>query len=176
MKCTCRWLRDSAAATSTKTSRLGAAISRTAILLAMLLVSLASPAAAVVPPFNGCQNDVNLANDESGQTDLTQFCVEPGSGNFELYTRWSWDEVSLSGNNTGDGCALFDTDNDGNVNLSICVTVVNTSGGNLAYQATTLYTCGNDKPDRCTAPVASVPAINTSCTLRTTRRRHARST
>jgi len=133
--------------------------------LILCLVVIAGPAMAALPNFDDCQKDLGGANDENDQVDLTQFCVEPGSGNIELYTAWSWDETALSGSNTGDGCSLYDTDNNGKVDLSICVSVMNTAGGNLVWKATTLYTCGDDKPDRCTSPVQTVTAVGTICTV-----------
>jgi hypothetical protein len=133
--------------------------------LVLCLVILAGPAMAVLPLLDDCQPDIQGANDENAQVDLTQFCVEPGSGNIELYTAWDWDETALSGSNTGDGCSLYDTGGDGKVDLSICVSVVNTAGGNLKWKATTLYTCGNTKPDRCTSPIQIVPSTGTNCTV-----------
>ena len=40
--------------------------------------------------------------------------------------KWGWDDTATTGNNTLDGCALFDTDGDGFANYSFCV-IVSTS-------------------------------------------------
>jgi len=70
-----------------------------------------------------CQNDVQGANDQPGQKDLTKFCVAAGNGSpYELYTKWNFDEQNISGGNTNDACSLYDTDGDGNANLVVCVT------------------------------------------------------
>src|SRR5437867_8971114 len=120
MKCTCRWLRDSAAATGKRISAFGTGISGT-VILAMLLVGLGS-APAYAQTYQ-CANDAQGANDVPGQKDLTRMCVAPGSGPYELYTRWNWDITSISGaGNTADACSLYDTDGDGLANLAVCVT------------------------------------------------------
>src|SRR5438093_12317595 len=111
MKCTCRWLRDSAAATGKRISALGTGISG-AVILAMLLVGLGSaPAYAAPPPDSAffCADDAQGANDQPGQKDLTRMCVAGPSGVYELYTKWNWDITSLTGGNTADACSLYDT-------------------------------------------------------------------
>ncbi len=86
------------------------------------------------------------ANDEPGQKDLTRLGVDYQLLPTTLYTTWQWDEIAWSGQNTGDTCNLFDTDSDGNANYSLCVTI----GGNPAtFQSRTLYSCSDDRPDRC---------------------------
>src|SRR5438128_1152073 len=92
------------------------------------------------------QNEVQGANDVPGQKDLTRFCVAGGNGTFELFTQWNWDLVlTLSGNNTGDACSLYDTDGDGRANLAVCVTI-RSSPATLA--AVRLLTCNDPQPDR----------------------------
>ena len=134
-----------------------------------------------------CQIDVGCSamkqengfcpNDETGQKDLTQFCVDPGENTpFDLHSKWNWDEVNgFSGGNTGDACTLYDTDSDGNINYAICVTITDGAGpGVCSEDGTTscnadndcsdqcvlavqdssdsprLFLCGDGKPDRCT--------------------------
>ena len=80
-------------------------------------------AAAQLPVPTDCQADAQGANDEPGQKDLTQFCAELGdSVPYELHTKFNFDETTIPGGNTNDGCVLFDTDSDGNANLAVCVT------------------------------------------------------
>ncbi len=106
---------------------------------------------AVLPIPTDCQSDVHGANDEPGQKDLTQFCAESGDNSpYELHTLWNWDIISLSGNNTGDGCTLYDTDSDGNANLAVCVTI---EGSPATLSETRLYNCNDTKPDRCAGDV-----------------------
>src|SRR5437773_11559647 len=103
MECTCRWLRDSAALTNLKGFRFGAQIF--GVILALVLVGIAAPPAFADPVFQ-CANDAQGANDVPGQKDLTRACVAPGSGNYELYTKWNWDIPSLSGGTTAHACWL----------------------------------------------------------------------
>jgi hypothetical protein len=50
---------------------------------------------------------------------------------------WGWDDTAWSGANTGDACALFDTDDDTYANYSLCITV--TVQGD--FQSIRLYVC-----------------------------------
>jgi len=110
-----------------------------------------------------CQNDVEGANDEPGQKDLTRMCYTPDTST--LATNWQWDEINWTGGNTGDACNLFDTDNDGKINFSLCVTV---SGAPASIQTTTLYSCGDAKTDRCTNPISVIShSSSTSCNTTT---------
>ncbi|MCB0138931.1 MAG: hypothetical protein KDE50_03390, partial [Caldilineaceae bacterium] len=111
---------------------------------------------------------VNQIDNNAGgqQSDLTQLGIDdshPGS----LWLQWSWDSTDLwTGNGqTGDACALFDTDGDGFANYSIC-TAIHNPGGNASTVTTTtadpfFYVCGGDsKTDRCANPTAQ----SLSCT------------
>lgn len=102
-----------------------------------------------------CINDTAGANDEPGQKDLTQMCVDYANAPTSISVTWNWDEISVQGANTLDACSLYDTDGDGNINFSLCAT--STDG---VHSTTTLYSCGDDKPDRCTSPVVSIPTPN----------------
>jgi hypothetical protein len=109
-----------------------------------------------------CVNDTAGANDEPGQKDLTQLCVDNAGLPTSLSVTWNWDEISVSGNNTLDACALFDTNGDGNVNFALCVTDPTDAPITL-----TLYTCGDAKNDRCTNPITSIPSFSSSCSTST---------
>lgn len=102
----------------------------------------------------GAVDDQNGANDVSGQKDLTQQGFDNASQtSWRIY--WKWDDTTVSGKNTLDGCALFDNGTDGKVDSAICATVGNASGG-LALKATSLYSCGNGRTDRCDNPVVAL--------------------
>jgi hypothetical protein len=108
--------------------------------------------------------DEQGANDEPNQKDLTQHAVDSSGLPTSIDVSWSWDEIDFSGANTGDACALFDTDQDARVNFAVCVTVE----GDPAVQASVsprLYVCGDDKVDRCTQPVTSIPSFSTTCSV-----------
>jgi hypothetical protein len=110
-----------------------------------------------------CVNDTAGANDEPGQKDLTQLCVDSAGLPTSLQVTWNWDEISVSGNNTLDACSLYDTDGDGNVNFSLCVT-----DPTDAAITVTLYTCGDNANDRCTQPLDPVSPISSTCSTSTT--------
>ena len=110
--------------------------------------------------------DVHGPDDINGQSDLVS--TELDSGHLDdpdptLWVRWTWDETGWSGKNTGDACALFDTDGDGNANHAVCVTV----GGNPAAQTADsprLYECTADsRNDRC-AGDNEITTLQSSCT------------
>lgn len=95
--------------------------------------------------------DVDGADDEPGQKDINSMTTVYDTGDgFDFHVLWSWDEISVSGNNTIDACSLYDTNGDGFANYSLCVT-----GGSdpISHQATTLYSCNNTRVDRCAGAV-----------------------
>ena len=101
-------------------------------------------------------------DDEPGQKDLNQLTVdfEPLDGH-DMDVTWNWDKLSLdTGGNTFDACSLFDTDGDGNANYSLCVSIQEDTDvpadGTANYLDTKLYSCGDDKADRCTQPVTTL--------------------
>lgn len=121
---------------------------------------LFQPATASAAPI--CVNDTAGANDEPGQKDLTKLCVDYAGVPTTVSTTWNWDETGTSGANTMDACNLFDTDGDGNINYSVCVT---TEDDPAVLQTLTTYSCGDDKIDRCTSPASVVSSGTTSCTV-----------
>ena len=109
-----------------------------------------------------CQNDVNGANDLSGQKDLTRMCGDYASLPTTLSVTWNWDDIAWTGSNTGDGCALFDTDGNGKANNALCVTI---GGTPATYQSKTLYACNDTKSDRCGSPNSTLStSASTTCT------------
>ena len=110
-----------------------------------VVYTAASPAGAI--PINVI--DDAGPDDEPGQKDLNELTVDfAPAGDADLTVAWRWDVVSVSGANTGDACALFDTDDDGNVDYSLCVVW----GSDGEYETTRLYACGDGAADRCTQP------------------------
>ena len=126
-----------------------------AILVAALLaLGVAMFASSSVLAALVCSDDTAGANDEPGQKDLTQLCVDSAGLPTSLQVTWNWDEISVTGKNTLDACALFDTDGDGNVNFALCVTDPTDDPITV-----TLYTCGDDANDRCTQPLDPVTSF-----------------
>ena len=133
------------------------------VLLPLVLVSQAVALDTTNPPSFTFVNDENLGDDQPGQKDLSaQAVATPSLG--DLWVAWKWDVTSLSGGNTGDACALFDTNTNSKVNFAVCVTIE----GNPAVQAASsprVYTCGDGKVDRCTSTYTQVTPISTACSV-----------
>jgi hypothetical protein len=139
----------------------GSSCSGSTVSVDQLLVKVTYTEAAVsVPPYpaSGCFNDAQGVDDEPGQKDLTKMCADGSNIPTSIATWWNWDDTAWSGNNTGSACNLFDTDGDGNANYSMCVFV---GGTPATFQSRTLYSCGDDRADRCTNPLASVTTTAT---------------
>jgi hypothetical protein len=137
-------------------------------------LTTSSPPSFTFVKDEDCTKTPACADDQPGQKDLSAHAVaSPSPG--DLWVAWKWDELSLSGGNTGDACALFDTGapNVGRVNFAVCVTIA----GNPAVQSTNsprIYTCGDGKVDRCTStytlrpkPYGTACAVNQSGVDRT---------
>ncbi len=117
------------------------------VLLASMLLPALVPAVAAAPITIV---DSAGADDVPGQKDLNFLTVDyaPSSGAGTIRVQWGWDDTATSGNNTRDACTLFDTDDDGFANYSVCVTV-QTNGS----VSTSLYECTADnRSDRCAGP------------------------
>src|SRR5262245_22977632 len=112
-----------------------------------------------------CFTDVQGADDQPGQKDLNEYCsIGPCSGGFSI--AWNFDDTRWTGGNSGDACALFDSDGDGNANNAVCGTLTNGSADGTipsVLSATTCYSCGDDRPDRCTGAV--VISCTSTCSV-----------
>lgn len=120
--------------------------------------------------FLGFVLDDQGANDTPAQSDLNAFTrADNVSG--RVGVKWVWDDVnSWTGTGqTGDACALFDTDNDGKANDALCVRITNPNGDpNVVAQldspqSPVLYSCGDSKGDRCASPSKVIPLGGTHC-------------
>jgi hypothetical protein len=113
---------------------------RYALIIAFALLIAVGTTWAFATPTQAalvCVNDTAGPNDEPGQKDLTRLCVDEANTPTSIEVTWNWDEISVSGANTLDACSLYDTDGDGYVNYSLCVTTTDGS-----TDTTTLYSCG----------------------------------
>ena len=86
-------------------------------------------------------------DDEVGQKDLNQLTVDSTAS--PLAVSWNWDDTAWPGGNTGDACALFDTDGDGLANNVVCVGV---GGDPATQQYINLWNCSDNSASRCTSP------------------------
>ena len=140
---------------------------RTRFVLAIVVASLLAVGVAVFASTSVlaalvCTNDTAGANDEPGQKDLTQLCVDTAGLPNSLHVTWNWDEISVTGANTLDACSLYDTDGDGNVNFALCVTDPTDEPISV-----NLYTCGDNANDRCTQPAVEVDSFSSTCSTST---------
>src|SRR6266404_3654510 len=153
-----------------------------------LAVTLALGLLAAAPVRAVCITDGQGLDDVPGQKDLSKLC-EPGptcsSSSTTLSLLWQFDDTSWSGGNTGDACALIDTNRDGLADRSICVTILGNaqmagkcsnnqtlgctkdqncpSGGKCVFPTNNTgtprcYTCANTLPNEC------VNAMAVACT------------
>jgi hypothetical protein len=141
--------------------------------LCLLVVAIGASSAGALttasPPSFTWVNDESGADDQPGQKDLSAHAAaSPTPG--DLWVAWKWDDVSLSGGNTGDACALFDSGAPrvGAINFAVCVTIAGNPAAQVAGTSPRIYTCGDSKVDRCTstyALVAQPPQYGTACSV-----------
>jgi len=135
----------------------------TAVASVLYVLPLFADVPTAIPSIFFYVKDSGGANNGPGQKDLTLMGWYEDKGPLAdasddvLDLIWNWDEITVSGNNTLDACALFDSElpqGDGFINAAICGTVqkVNGPSGGMFLKSTTVYTCSNAKQDRCTNP------------------------
>ena len=135
----------------------------------LVTVWILAIAATFIVPFAASaalktQVDEGGANDVPGQKDLTLQFQDTANLPTSMIVGWNWDDTNWSGNNTGDGCALFDTNGNGRADYALCVSV----GGNPAAIQSgypLLYTCTDQKVDRCTGQNAGTTSIQSTCSV-----------
>ena len=142
-----------------RATSVGAATTFLALTLAFLVGLV-----AYTPARAACTIDVQGADDQPGQKDVSQFCNDGSCGGTSFSLGAAFDDRSWSGANTGDGCFHFDTNGNGNSDRAICGTL--TGAGLLQAGSPTCYTCGDTRPDRCTSSV--LVACATTCTATAT--------
>ena len=130
--------------------------------LAMLL-SAGSASAAIPASFftvidQGGVNDVN-----ADQVDLTQMGRDDDDPLFyKLF--WSWDSTSLwtGTGQTGDACALFDSNGNSRVNYAVCARIENPDAdptqATLTPNSPILFSCSDARDDRCSNPAPQIVA------------------
>jgi hypothetical protein len=136
----------------------------TAVASVLYVLPLFADVPTAVPSIFFYVKDSGGANNGPGQKDLTlmgwyEDKGDPGIATDDVLDMiWNWDEITVSGNNTLDACALFDSElpqGDGFINVAICGTVLKVNGpnGGMFLKGTpSVYTCSNSKQDRCTNP------------------------
>ena len=117
------------------------------------------------PPSFSFVVDEGQVDDYPNQKDLNAQGVatpEPGV----LWFAVKWDDLDFSGANTGDACALFDTDVDSNANYAICVTIQGSPATEKAGSPT-FYSCGDKSKEKCTSKYVVIDKKQTACTVTT---------
>lgn len=120
--------------------------------------------------FLGFVLDDQGANDVPAQSDLNAFTRADNVAG-KIGVKWVWDDVNAwtGSGQTGDACALFDTDGDAKANAAVCVRISNPDGdpsviAQLPAPASPLiYSCGDSKADRCGQPTTPAPLSGTIC-------------
>src|SRR4029077_4190819 len=89
----------------------------------------------------------------ANQKDLNEFCQSAGNDgglagctSIDANLTWTWDDTGWTGSNTGDACALYDTDGDHKANFALCATVQNNPAVKTSQ---TFYACDNSKMLNC---------------------------
>jgi uncharacterized repeat protein (TIGR01451 family) len=141
--------------------------------MSALAATAQQPALVTIPTNFFTVVDAGGPNDEVSQSDLTQMGRDDTDPTvYKLF--WSWDSTDdwTGTGQTGDACALFDSDGDGNINQAICVRINNPNAnpaivsqvvGATDGDSPFVWTCSDAKPDRCTNP--SGPLAFTSTQL-----------
>lgn len=141
--------------------RLNIILLKFSALLILIVISMPNSNAAFI-----CTDDVDGANDvNQAQTDVTQLCLDLDNLPTTYDVKWNWDEIGLSGSNTGDACVLFDTNNNTNIDFAVCLQV---QGNPLQLNAgPNLFSCNDTTPDRCSgpAPIILGGGSLTSCSV-----------
>ena len=95
------------------------------------------------------------ADDVNGQKDVNSMMVDYTLAPGKIAVAWNWDDTDWTGGgNTGDGCALFDTNGNGFANYALCVTV---AGSPATFQSLRLFSCGDTSAVGCTSQVQVPP-------------------
>jgi hypothetical protein len=101
---------------------------------------------------------------------LNEYCQSAGNdgglagcGSADANLTWTWDDIAWTGANTGDGCALYDTDDDGKANFALCTSV---TGDPAAQEAGSpkFYSCDDTKVLNCGGATVQASATS-SCAV-----------
>ena len=123
------------------------------------------------PVFYGEICDTEGANDQPAQSDMDCFSRADNVTGY-LTVRWTWDDINswTGSGQTGDACALLDTDGNGSANYSFCARITNPGGDPntvaLVAGSPILYSCKDKANDRCSSPISVRNLEGTStCTV-----------
>ena len=129
------------------------------ILLAEGLTSGRRASAVFTDAFFYSPDDGGVDDINSNQVDLTRMGTDEVGLPNSLGIQFNWDDTSWTGGNSGDACALIDTDDpeNGQANFALCVKV---AGNPAVWVATSLYSCNDSRTDRCAGPTLIWNTLN----------------
>ncbi len=141
-------------------------VAMSALMVGAVLATIPNPLITTIPAGYFTVTDEQGANDVPAQSDLTQMGRDDSNASvYKIF--WSWDEIDqwTGTGQTGDACALFDSDGDTKINFVVCARVTNLNADptvvGLVQQDAThpvyLFSCSDAKPDRCTQPTGPLP-------------------
>ena len=111
------------------------------------------------------------ANDQPAQSDMNCFSRADNVAGRQ-WVRWTWDDVNswTGSGQTGDACALLDTNHDGTANFALCARITNPNGDANSIEQVAgspiLYRCKDSSTDRCASKSTEVTIdVSTVCTI-----------
>jgi uncharacterized repeat protein (TIGR01451 family) len=117
-----------------------------------------APSFAQIPAGFVTTSDVGGVNDSLSANDLTQLGSDDSDPErFRFF--WSWDSTTdwASPSLTGEACAHFDSNGNGNIDFVVCATITNDFTSVVQTGSTYVFECSDQKNDRCTLPAAVTP-------------------
>ncbi len=133
------------------------------VLMLVALPVFASQASAAYdvtsPPTFAFSPDESTpqVDDVPGQKDLNAHAVATVPGTpVQLWTAVKWDDLDFSGGNTGDSCALFDTDLDNNANYVVCLVIAGKPAAQVTADSPKTYSCSDKSGTKCTSKSAVI--------------------
>lgn len=174
----------------TATARDSARVTFTDVLPDITVTKTVSPttleagAVTPVPPgpgpgggfvYLGWVCDTAGPDDVPAQSDVNCFTRADNQAPDVLAVKWTWDNTNVwtGTGQTGDACALFDTDPtvNGFADVAVCAQFTNNATGTEVVQlpsagSAIVWSCSDKKGDRCTKQIASISSIGTTtCTV-----------
>ena len=122
----------------------------------LFLIAYATPAFAL----HACTNDDAACDTNPDRVDLAQMCLDDTGLSFTV----DFETPSTSGSSSGTACAMFDTDQDGNVNYSFCIV----TGGSPVRTVLDheVFSCDDTEQDEC-VNYTVIPGATSNCTITT---------
>jgi hypothetical protein len=145
-----------------------AVVSLSVLAVSAAVAAYPNPPVTTIPGGYFTVTDSDGPNDVPAQSDVTQMGRD--DSNEDVYKIfWSWDEIDqwTGSGQTGDACALFDSDGDGKINEAVCARVSNTNADTTIVELVPqdadhpvyFFACSDAKNDRCTQPDGPLPYV-----------------